>query len=283
MTYWLGTDDSIESFRASVDKASAYKARVGQDALDKIKLPPLYNRQGNVGVIEVTGHLISGSSGWMRLFGIVGYDDIKAAVLDGIKDRSADKLMLYGKSGGGAVDGVSSMAHMLRSAAAVKPMNAYADFTASACYWLLSAAPHITLADTGIAGSIGILKIHREISQAEKKEGTTTTVMRAGKHKAELNPYEPLSEQAKAEEQKKLDHLYNTFIQTVAHQRGGNVATIDKAYGQGRTFIGTMALDVGIVDAIGDVASALAYAKDNDKKLDASKVSFTVTKTPSAD
>lgn len=272
--FWAGTDESYDEYSASLAKAQAYEARGGDTNME---LPSLYKRAGNVGTITIAGSLIPGSSGWMRMFGIVGYDDIKAAVLEGVKDKGAAKLMLIGNSGGGAVDGVADTAAFIRAAAVAKPMTAFADLTASACYWIMSAAPHMTLADTGIAGSLGILKIHTEISQMDKKEGITRKVLRAGKNKARLNPYEPLTAEAEAEEQKKLDYLHDRFLGTVAHHRGVSRAEVTRNYGDGSTFIGTMALDVGLVDAVGSIGSALAYAKTNTKKLDASKIELIVT------
>jgi len=275
LQYWAGTEDSLDSYEASMSKVQAYVARGGTGA--EFELPSLYALSGNVGVIQINGSLIPGSSGWMRMFGIVGYDDIKAAVLEGVKDKKAAKLMLVAKSGGGAVQGCADAALFLRAAAAAKPMNTYADYAASACYWLVSAAPHITLGDTSEAGSIGVLRMHTEYSKADEKQGVTRTVMRAGENKARFNSVEPLTEEVKAAEQKKLDYLHDRFQAAVAHHRGVSKATVKANYGDGATYMGTMAKDVGLVDAVGSIGNALAYAKTNTKKLDQSKIEMNVT------
>lgn len=277
--YWSGSEESWDAYQASLKKMEEYQARGGR--ADEIEVPNLYQRQGNVGTISISGSLVSGrTSPLYQYFGIVGYENIKAAILEGVKDKGADKLMLIGNSGGGAVDGCSDCAEFIRAAASVKPMNAHANFTASACYWLISAAPHITLSDTGIAGSIGIIRIHTEYSQADKKEGITRTVLRAGENKARMNPYEPLTKEVLAAEQKKMDYLHDRFISAVAHQRDTSKAVVKRDYGDGSTFIGTMALDVGLVDAVGDMSAALAYAKSNTKKLESSKIKLAVTPAP---
>ena len=276
--YWAGSEETWEAYQASLKSIKEYEARTDRQ---EIQVPNLYQRVGNVGTISVTGSLVSGkTSPLYQYFGIIGYENIKEAVLEGVKDKSAATLMLIGKSGGGAVDGCASAAEFIRGAAAAKPMSAYAEFAASACYWLISAAPHITLADTGVAGSIGIIRIVSEYSQMDKKEGITRTVLRAGENKARINPYEPLTDKARADEQKKLDYLHDRFIGTVAHQRGVSKAEVKRNYGDGSTFIGTMALDVGLVDAVGDMSAALNYAKANKIKLDKSKVALVVTPTP---
>ena len=50
---------------------------------------------------------------------------------------------------------------------------------------------------------------------------------------------------------------------TVARNRGTTAIIADQVMGQGREFLGKRGLDVGLVDAIGDLEDALAYAKAN--------------------
>lgn len=82
-----------------------------------------------------------------------------------------------------------------------------------------------------------------EYSKAFEKEGITKTVMRAGRYKALGNPYEPLSEDGKAEIQAKLDDLYQLFMGTVARNRGTTAIIADQVMGQGREFLGKRGLD----------------------------------------
>ena len=263
--FWMGTEDSFQAYEKAVPLAETKHAEwlassEGEDAPD---FPPLYERVGDVGVIKISGSLIPGEAGFLRYFGITGYGDIKAAVLEGIADKGAKSLMIYSDSGGGSVAGVEDAEAFIRSASMVKPMNAFSEFSASAAYWLTSAAGHITAASTSINGSLGVIRVVTEYSKVYEKEGITNTVMRAGRYKALGNPYEPLSEDGKAEIQAKLDDLYQLFMGTVARNRGTTTIIADQVMGQGREFLGKRGLDVGLVDAIGDLEDALAYAKAN--------------------
>ena len=263
--FWMGTEDSFQAYEKAVPLAETKHAEYlasgdGEDAPD---FPPLYERVGDVGVIKISGSLIPGEAGFLRYFGITGYGDIKAAVLEGIADKGAKSLMIYSDSGGGSVAGVEDAEAFIRSASMVKPMNAFSEFSASAAYWLTSAAGHITAASTSINGSLGVIRVVTEYSKVYEKEGITNTVMRAGRYKALGNPYEPLSEDGKAEIQAKLDDLYQLFMGTVARNRGTTTIIADQVMGQGREFLGKRGLDVGLVDAIGDLEDALAYAKAN--------------------
>ena len=263
--FWMGTEDSFQAYEKAVPLAEAKHAEwlASSEGADEPDLPPLYERVGDVGVIKISGSLIPGEAGFLRYFGITGYGDIKAAVLEGIADKGAKSLMIYSDSGGGSVAGVEDAEAFIRSASMVKPMNAFSEFSASAAYWLTSAAGHITAASTSINGSLGVIRVVTEYSKVFEKEGITNTVMRAGRYKALGNPYEPLSEDGKAEIQAKLDDLYQLFMGTVARNRGTTAIIADQVMGQGREFLGKRGLDAGLVDAIGDLEDALAYAKAN--------------------
>ena len=263
--FWMGTEDSFQAYEKAVPLAETKHAEwlASSEGADEPDFPPLYERVGDVGVIKISGSLIPGEAGFLRYFGITGYGDIKAAVLEGIADKGAKSLMIYSDSGGGSVAGVEDAEAFIRSASMVKPMNAFSEFSASAAYWLTSAAGHITAASTSINGSLGVIRVVTEYSKAFEKEGVTTTVMRAGRYKALGNPYEPLSEDGKAEIQAKLDDLYQLFMGTVARNRGTTAIIADQVMGQGREFLGKRGLDAGLVDAIGDLEDALAYAKAN--------------------
>lgn len=263
--FWMGTEDSFQAYEKAVPLAETKHAEwlASSDGADTPDFPPLYERVGDVGVIKISGSLIPGEAGFLRYFGITGYGDIKAAVLEGIADKGAKSLMVYSDSGGGSVAGVEDAEAFIRSASMVKPMNAFSEFSASAAYWLTSAAGHITAASTSINGSLGVIRVVTEYSKAFEKEGITNTVMRAGRYKALGNPYEPLSEDGKAEIQAKLDDLYQLFMGTVARNRGTTAIIADQVMGQGREFLGKRGLDAGLVDAIGDLEDALTYAKAN--------------------
>ena len=263
--FWMGTESSFESYTKAIPLAEAKKAQweAKADEEDTPDYPPLYERFGDVGVIKISGSLIPGQAEWMRYFGIVGYEDIKAAFLEGVADKGAKSLMIYSDSGGGSVAGVEDAEQFIANVAKVKPLSAYSEFSASAAYWLTSVADHITTSTTGINGSLGVIRVVTEYSKAFEKEGITKTVMRAGRYKALGNQFETLTDEGKAEIQSKLDDLYQVFIGTVARHRGTTEIIADQVMGQGREFLGKRGVEAGLVDAIGTFEEALAYAKGN--------------------
>lgn len=283
--FWLGTEASFEVYEKALPLAQAkqaeWEARTDKEDDEEPDFPPLYERMGDVGVIKIEGSLIPGEAGWMRYFGITGYADIKAAVLEGLADKGAKSLMIFSNSGGGSVAGVEDAESFIAQVAQHKPMSAYSEFSASAAYWLTSAAGHITTSPTGVNGSLGVIRVVTEYSKYFEKEGVTKTVMRAGRYKALGNPFEPLSEDGKAEIQSKLDDLYQIFIDVVARNRGTTAIIADQVMGQGREFLGKRGLEAGLVDSIGDFESGLAYARANRKLATKKTTNFAGTATAS--
>lgn len=282
--FWLGTEASFSEYEKAVALAEA--KRVDWQAKANVEdewpaFPPLYERMGDVGVIKIVGSLIPGEAEWMRFFNVTGYADIKNAVLEGLADKGAKSLMIYSDSGGGSVAGVEDAEKFIAQVAQVKPTSAYSEVSGSAAYWLTSAAGHITTSATGVNGSLGVIRVVTEYSKAFEKDGVTKTVMRAGRYKALGNPFEPLSDEGKAEIQSKLDDLYQIFIDTVARNRGTTNVIADQVMGQGREFLGKRGLEAGLVDAIGDLEAGLAYARSNRRLATKKATNFAVTATAS--
>ena len=256
--FWCGDDIGFYAVEAASAKANELQAS-GKE----FTLPPIFERQGSVGVVSIKGPLVAGEAGFMRLFGVTGYNDIRAGLISAVNDKQVKSILLDINSPGGSVNGVEDTAKFIKSISAFKPVTAFADNAASAAYWLASAADRITATNTAITGSIGVLRVHTEMSAALEKEGIKKTVLRKGKYKALANSIEPLSDDAVAEIDGQLEDLYKSFVSAVAENRDTTFAMADEKMAQGREFLGARGLEAGLVDSIGSYESALAYASTN--------------------
>ena len=261
---WAGYPAHLKKFQENMLKADAriseLRAGSTDDEEDWLKPESLYSRQGSVGVVKIEGSLIKGEANAIyQMFGYQGYDNIKAALVEAVMDKEAESIMLYVDSGGGSVAGVRDAAQFIKTVGSVKPIYAFAEFAASAAYWLASSTGHIITPETGITGSIGVLRVHTEYSKAEEKDGYTTTVMRAGKFKALMNPHEPLSEDAKAQSQAMLEDIYAMFVSDVAENLGTTYVNVDMNMAQGKEFLGLRAKSAGLVHAVGNLDYALVH------------------------
>lgn len=150
-----------------------------------------------------------------------GYQYITEAAVRAMNDSTIRSVVLMGNSGGGSVRECFECGLSIAALAKVKPVIAYAgDMMASAAYWLASQASEIHISPTGEVGSIGVITGHMDFSEELKMWGVKYTPLFAGERKADGSPYLPLSDEAKAGIQRRLNAIYAEFISAVALGRG---------------------------------------------------------------
>lgn len=263
--FWCGTAESYNAVVSGLQRAQEREAFAGDMAPKQAE--SIWAKQDGLGIIEVAGSLTSGSTGYFgRLFGVLGYDDIRQALSEAAVDPEVKTIFLSISSGGGSVSGVDDLAKYVSKLAALKPVAVYTDsMMASAAYWLAAGATAIYAGPTAVVGSIGVLSVHTERSAQLKEDGIAVTVVRAGKYKALANSVEPLTEEALAEVQGQANDVYDVFVAHVAASRNVTVSTADSEMGQGREFLGKRALAAGLVDKIVTYEQAILAAKKLDK------------------
>lgn len=263
LKFWAGSDESLAAymlclrkllaeFGGDIQAAGAAWGAPAPGASEEARVPRLFHRAGEIGIIRVAGPLNNSDSWRNEYMGMTGYPEIREALVYAAKQQDIGAIVLDVASGGGAVAGVFDTAKLISTIdAKVKPVHAFSGGgVMSAAYLLASAARGVHIDQMAEAGSIGVLAVHQEMSKLMKDIGITPTVMRAGKYKGLGNPYEPLSEMAKAEMQAQLDQMYEVFVQHVADARGVSYEVADEKMAQGRVFIGQRAKDAGLVDSI---------------------------------
>jgi signal peptide peptidase SppA len=263
--FWCGTAESYNAVVSGLQRAQEREAFAGD--MPSKAVDSIWAKQDGLGIIEVSGSLTSGSTGYFgRLFGVLGYDDIRQALSEAAVDPEVKTIFLSISSGGGSVSGVDDLAKYVSKLAALKPVAVYTDsMMASAAYWLAAGATAIYAGPTAVVGSIGVLSVHTERSAQLKEDGIAVTVVRAGRYKALANSVEPLTEEALAEVQGQVNDVYDVFISHVAASRDVTVSTADTEMGQGREFLGKRALAAGLVDKIVTYEQAILAAKKLDK------------------
>ncbi len=162
-------------------------------------------------------------------------------------------------SPGGSASGNEELAMMIRKARGIKPAVAVAQgMIASAAYYNGSAFATLYASPSTEVGSIGCYMIHGESSIADKEEGYTYTVVKAGENKAAGNSVEPLTEKTKGVLQERIDAFYDQFVEAVASNRGKTVAQVEAAFGQGKVMIAEQALAAGMIDGVRTFDDVLA-------------------------
>jgi signal peptide peptidase SppA len=207
---------------------------------------------GSIAAVSISGKLVTKSSWLSRLFGMTGYDEIQNAVAAAAQEPGIDSILLDVDSPGGSVNGVAETSSMIRHIDEnVMPVSAFTSGQmASAAYWLGSSAREIHATEMASIGSIGVIAVHQEYSEAMKKEGVKPTVFTAGKYKGVGNPFEPLSASDKEYIQKKVDASYDFFVNAIAENRGLTADYVKENIADGSDFFATEAIGVGLIDRI---------------------------------
>lgn len=219
-------------------------------------------RGGNSGAIariRIEGVIEPKTTLWSLLFGGTGLDMLAAEFNAALNDPSIKGILLDVDSPGGVVSGVPEAARMIRAARGQKPILAVANAQcASAAYYLASQADQISSTPSGEVGSIGVVYMHIDARGFAEQMGVEYRIFRSQERKADINPYEELSEEAAADIQSKVAAYDAMFVSDVAKGRGVPEDTVRANYGAGRMFLAADAKAAGLVDQVETVEEAAA-------------------------
>lgn len=199
---------------------------------------------------------------------VTGYNFIRSQVQAAMDDDDVTAIVYDVNSYGGAVSGCGETAGMIAQsnlANGGKPSIAVVDSSCfSAAYYLASQADHVAVTPSGMVGSIGVIMMHADMSKMLKDIGIDVTLITAGAHKADGNPFEPLSDTVRADFQTEIDATYSTFVSAVASGRGMDEDDVRGT--EARIYSGADALKLGLIDAIQNPADAVEayFAADDD-------------------
>jgi ClpP class serine protease len=150
------------------------------------------------------------------------------------------------------------MADTIRAAAAVKPVIALVNgMAASAAYAMASAASRIVTIPSGVSGSIGVVMLHLDRSKQLAEAGIRPTLIFAGDHKVDGNPFEALPAAVAAEFKAECDALRAMFVGCVAKGRAALTPEAILAT-QARCFTGADAVVAGLADEVGTLDTIIA-------------------------
>lgn len=218
-------------------------------------------QRGAVAVLPVYGTIIPRGDALVESSGAMSTTRIAANLRAALADPAVGAIVLDVSSPGGAVQGVEELAGEIYAARGQKPLVAVANhLAASAAYWIATAADEVMVAPSGEVGSIGVFAAHQDFSRALEKDGVTVNLISAGKYKTEANPYTPLTEEARAAIQARVDDYYGAFVKAVARGRGVSVADVRGGFGEGRVVGADEALRLGMADRVGTLEDGIARA-----------------------
>lgn len=226
---------------------------IGRQVVDQSGAWKGYRRQGNVGIISITGELVNRGAWMGASSGLTSYEGILEQARGVGADGEVETVVLDINSPGGEAFGMSDASRGIRAAVGGKKIIAVINSVgASAAYGLATSADEIVVTESGIAGSIGVVMVHFDQSERAAKFGVKATVITNsdGVDKARGHSFAPLSAEDAAFLQAKADRIMDGFVKLVMDHRPG--LTNEAIRGQrARTFLGEDAVAAGLADRVG--------------------------------
>ena len=170
-------------------------------------------------------------------------------------------VVLRVNSPGGSAVASAIIGRELDLTKAVKPLIvSMGNYAASGGYWISTKGDYIFADPTTLTGSIGVFGTFPNMKGfLNDKIGLTFDVAKTNENADFGNFTQPLTEFQYSKLQEMVVKTYDDFTKRVAEGRGLRQTFVD-SIGQGRVWAGADALGLGLVDKLGDMEDAIAFA-----------------------
>ncbi|MCW8800198.1 MAG: signal peptide peptidase SppA, partial [Desulfobacter sp.] len=203
--------------------------------------------RGNIGVVEVTGPILSSKKIVEDLKGFMDDDAIKAIILR------------VDSPGGGIGPSQEIYRELMKTRDAKTVIASMGSVAASGGYYIACATQGIVANAGTITGSIGVIMEYANIEQIAKKIGISPVVIKSGEYKDMGSPMRELKDSEKQLFQNLVDELHAQFVSDAAHARNMETDVMAKL-ADGRVYTGQTAMKLKLVDRIGNMDDAVQWA-----------------------
>ncbi|NGF58089.1 signal peptide peptidase SppA [Parapedobacter sp. SGR-10] len=233
-----------------------------------------------VAVLYAYGDIVDGEGDGTN----IGGDRISRELRKIRKDKDVKAVVLRVNSPGGSALASDVIWREVELTKQVKPIVvSMGDYAASGGYYISAAADSIFAESTTLTGSIGVFGIIPNFKGLlNNKLGVYVDGVSTGKYSSLMaDPDRPLTAEERAIIQKEVDKVYTTFMERVANGRKITVAQVD-SIGQGRVWTGEQAVQLGLVDKVGNLQQAITAAANKAELKDYKVVELPEKKDPFA-
>ncbi|MEM9303362.1 MAG: signal peptide peptidase SppA [Pseudomonadota bacterium] len=245
----IGEDEDSKSYRRT--SMSDYLQALGGDRFGRA------SSGDTVAVVVARGSILDGS----HPAGTIGGDSTAALIRKAHNDENTKAIILRVDSGGGSAFASEVIRRELEAARAkdIPVIASMGSVAASGGYWISTSSDQIWAHPSTITGSIGIFAMiptyQRPLQEylGMRVDGIATAPI------AGFRPDRALPEQIGNAIQLSIEQGYRDFLERVAEARDMSVEAVN-AVAQGRVWSGEDALELGLVDNLGDLDDAIAAA-----------------------
>lgn len=215
-------------------------------------------RGPQVAVITAAGVIVDGEAPAGTVGGETIARLIREARMDGV---SAIVLRVDSPGGSAFASEVIRRELVVSREAGIPVVVSMGDLAASGGYWISTASDEIWASPTTITGSIGIFGMIPTFEDTlamigVHRDGVGTTELSDG-----LDVFQTINPTLANLIQQSIENGYDDFIARVMEARGMTYEEVD-AIAQGRVWAGATALDLGLVDRLGELEDAIASAAE---------------------
>jgi protease-4 len=245
----VGEDQTSHSFNAISDSdyllAAKPKARLKHHATDQIA------------VLVAAGTISEGE----RPDGEIGGDSFSELLRQARFDEDVKAVVLRIDSGGGSMMASEAIRQEVAALqASGKPVVAsFSSVAASGGYYIAMNADEIWAEPTTITGSIGVFGVVPTFDKTLSKVGVSSDGVATSSLAGAMHLERSLSNETKAVLQLGVEHAYHQFVSDVAKARHKSYDEMEPL-AEGRVYIGTEALRLGLVDHVGGLTQAVKAA-----------------------
>jgi protease-4 len=191
--------------------------------------------------------------------GLIRSDRDRVDALERLEKSSAAAVILHINSPGGTTAGSEQLYDALTRLKAKKPLVVVVEgLAASGGYIAALASDHIIAQQSSLVGSIGVLFQYPNFTELLKTVGVQVESVKSSPLKAAPSGYEPTSPEARAALDLLVKDSYAWFRGLVQSRRGMDDAGLTRV-SDGRVFTGRQALELKLVDQLGDEKTAVAW------------------------
>ena len=213
--------------------------------------------ENEIAVIIARGTIVDGT----QPPGTIGGDSTSNLIKEAHENENVKAIVLRVDSGGGGVF-ASELIRQELVAAKEKDITIIASMgnvAASGGYWISANAHEIWASHNTITGSIGIFGIMPTINRALDKIGINSDGVKTSSIDLSGNVTQPLDPALSRIMQKEIEYGYERFLSLVSEARGMAIQEVDEI-AQGRVWAGSTALELGLVDNLGNLNEAIERA-----------------------
>jgi len=176
------------------------------------------------------------------------------------KDGSVKAVVVRIESPGGGVSPSQELYQEIRRTVQVKPVVvSMGSVAASGGYYIACAAQKIYANPGTITGSIGVILQFTNFEELLRKIGFRMEVVKSGPYKDVGNPGREMTAEEKAYLQEMVNNVHQQFVRDVARGRHMKVEKV-REVADGRIFTGEQAMELGLVDELGNLKDAINAA-----------------------